>query len=321
MTVKHRNEETHMLRKTGRRLAVARCPLYEQVRNVLVERLRHGDWHPGDRLPTESVLAEELGVSLGTLRRAVELLVEEGALIRRQGAGTFAATLATVAEENRFQPFESLDGSTRFDFRRLVLLEEAPCPAEAAAGLGIRAGDTGIHMVRHMVKRTPEGERIAASDEIFLLPEFFPGLTAERYRRGYRPDDSIYRFYAREMGVVITSQRCAVRYECEGERGRAARRSRSDARAEVCAHLDGLRAPARRIPHLQARCGEFADLLRAAVGRHVSEGGNGKRPGRHTGDRAVSQCRRSVRGGALRGLALKLFLRLRGLRRGRARFF
>ena len=139
MTVKHKNEETHMLRKTGRRPAVARCPLYEQVRNVLVERLRHGDWHPGDRLPTESVLAEELGVSLGTLRRAVELLVEEGALIRRQGAGTFAATLATVAEENRFQPFESLDGSTRFDFRRLVLLEEAPCPAEAAAGLGIRA--------------------------------------------------------------------------------------------------------------------------------------------------------------------------------------
>ena len=309
MTVKHKNEETHMLRKTGRRLAVARCPLYEQVRNVLVERLRHGDWHPGDRLPTESVLAEELGVSLGTLRRAVELLVEEGALIRRQGAGTFAATLATVAEENRFQPFESLDGSTRFDFRRLVLLEEAPCPAEAAAGLGIRAGDTVIHMVRHMVKRTPEGERIAASDEIFLLPEFFPRrldlqvLCARNGRGDHEP-----------------ALRGEVRVR-EGERGRAARRSRSDARAEVCAHLDGLRAPARRIPHLQARCGEFADLLRAAVGRHVSEGGNGKRPGRHTGDRAVSQCRRSFRGGALRGLALKLFLRLRGLRRGRARFF
>ena len=94
------------------------------------------------------------------------------------------------------------------------MAEAAVSPAEAAAGLGIRAGDTVIHMVRHMVKRTPEGERIAASDEIFLLPEFFPGLTAERYRRGYRPDDSIYRFYAREMGVVITSQRCAVRYEC-----------------------------------------------------------------------------------------------------------
>ena len=44
--------------------------------------------------------------------------------------------------------------------------------------------------------------------------DYLSQLTAERYRRGYRPDDSIYRFYAREMGVVITSQRCAVRYEC-----------------------------------------------------------------------------------------------------------
>lgn len=136
MTVKHKNEETHMLRKTGRRLAVARCPLYEQVRNVLVERLRHGDWHPGDRLPTESVLAEELGVSLGTLRRAVELLVEEGALIRRQGAGTFAATLATVAEENRFQPFESLDGSTRFDFGGSSCLRRRPVRRRLRRGSG-----------------------------------------------------------------------------------------------------------------------------------------------------------------------------------------
>ena len=203
-----------MRQKAGRMRAVARSPLYKQARDVLAERLRHGDWHPGDRLPTEGVLAEELGVSLGTLRRAVELLVEEGALIRRQGAGTFAATLATVAEANRFQPFESLDGSTRFDYRRRVSLEESACPPEAAAGLGIAAGEPVIRLLRHMLKHTPEGDRIAASDEIFLLPECFPGLTAERYLKSCRPDDSIYRFYAREMGVVITSQRCAVRYEC-----------------------------------------------------------------------------------------------------------
>lgn len=162
-----------MRQKAGRMRAVARSPLYKQARDVLAERLRHGDWHPGDRLPTEGVLAEELGVSLGTLRRAVELLVEEGALIRRQGAGTFAATLATVAEENRFQPFESLDGSTRFDYRRLVSLEESACPPEAAAGLGIAAGEPVIRLLRHMLKHTPEGDRIAASDEIFLLRSAF----------------------------------------------------------------------------------------------------------------------------------------------------
>ena len=202
------------MRQAEKMQVVARSPLYEQVRDVLAERLRQGVWRPGERLPTEAVLAAALGVSLGTLRHAVELLVEEGALLRRQGAGTFAATLGTAVEENRFQPFESLDGSTRFDFRRLILLDEAACPAEAAAGLGIPAGETVLHMVRHMVKRTLGGEHIAASDEIFLLPEVFPGLTAERYHMTYRPGDSIYRFYAREMGVVITSQRCAVRYEC-----------------------------------------------------------------------------------------------------------
>lgn len=194
--------------------AVKQSPLYIQVKEILVERLRHGEWRPGDRLPPESVLAEETGVSLGTLRRAVELLVEEGALIRHQGSGTYAATLQNTAEGNRFQPFESLDGSTRFDYRRLIRVERVPVPAEAAAGLGLIEGSEVIHVVRHMMKRMPDGDRIAASDELFLLPNVFAGLTAERYQRDFRPGDSIYKFYARELGVVITSQRCAVRFEC-----------------------------------------------------------------------------------------------------------
>ena len=191
-----------------------RSPLYNQVRDILVERLREGEWKPGDRLPTETELAQETGVSLGTLRRAVELLVEEGALIRHQGSGTYAATLKNTAEGNRFQPFESLDGSTRFDYRKLISVTREPVPAEAAAGLGIHEGQEIIHVIRHMMKHTPEGDKIVASDELFLLPNVFAGLTAERYREKVRPEDSIYKFYARELGVVITSQHCAVRYEC-----------------------------------------------------------------------------------------------------------
>lgn len=191
-----------------------RSPLYIQVRDILVERLREGEWKPGDRLPTETELAEETGVSLGTLRRAVELLVEEGALIRHQGSGTYAATLKNTAEGNRFQPFESLDGSTRFDYRRLISVTREPAPEEAAAGLGIHEGQEIIHVVRHMMKKTPDGDKIAASDELFLLPSVFAEFTAERYNQCCRTEDSIYKFYARELGVVITSQHCAVRYEC-----------------------------------------------------------------------------------------------------------
>lgn len=45
----------------------------------------------GDALPAERVLAVELGVSRMTLRRAIDDLVREGLVIRRQGAGTFVA--------------------------------------------------------------------------------------------------------------------------------------------------------------------------------------------------------------------------------------
>jgi GntR family transcriptional regulator len=64
-------------------------PLYVKVRGVLVQRMDAGDYAPGDRLPSESVLAAELGVHRLTVRRAVDELARQGRLQARQGAGTF----------------------------------------------------------------------------------------------------------------------------------------------------------------------------------------------------------------------------------------
>lgn len=66
-------------------------PKYVQLRNALVDAISEGRWSPGDKLPSEQVLAELASVSLGTAQRALRLLVEEGRLVRRQGAGTFVA--------------------------------------------------------------------------------------------------------------------------------------------------------------------------------------------------------------------------------------
>lgn len=191
-----------------------RSPLYLQVREIILGRLRSGEWHPGERLPPEMTLAAETGVSLGTLRRAVEMLVGEGVLERRQGSGTFAATFQKKGYANRFQVFESLDGTPRFDFRRLARFERCGAPAEAAAGLGILEGDEVIHIVRHMVRREADGERVTGVDELFLLPEVFPELTELLFLTRFAENDSLYKFYDRELGVVITSQKCSIRYEC-----------------------------------------------------------------------------------------------------------
>ena len=64
-------------------------PLYLQVRDVLAERIAAGDWKPGTIIPNEGDLARELGVSPGTVRKALELMEAEFLVTRRQGRGTF----------------------------------------------------------------------------------------------------------------------------------------------------------------------------------------------------------------------------------------
>lgn len=65
--------------------------LYAQLAGTFRRRIREKTWQPGDRLPSLDDLALEFGVSLITVRRAVELLEGEGMLQRVQGRGTFVA--------------------------------------------------------------------------------------------------------------------------------------------------------------------------------------------------------------------------------------
>lgn len=64
-------------------------PLYLQVRDLLVQRILSGEWRPGSAIPTEPALMSELGVSLGTIRKALEVMEAERIVVRRQGRGTF----------------------------------------------------------------------------------------------------------------------------------------------------------------------------------------------------------------------------------------
>ncbi len=66
-------------------------PLYMQIKGFLVARISKGEWLPGDIIPSEMQLAQELDVSQGTVRKAITELVEKNVLTRRQGRGTFVA--------------------------------------------------------------------------------------------------------------------------------------------------------------------------------------------------------------------------------------
>lgn len=64
-------------------------PLYLQLVANLTAAIEAGQWRPGEALPAERVLCEQLAVSRVTLRMAVDAMVEQGLVTRRQGAGTF----------------------------------------------------------------------------------------------------------------------------------------------------------------------------------------------------------------------------------------
>jgi GntR family transcriptional regulator len=73
---------TPLLRDSG-------VAMHRQIAQQLKDLIAHGQWQPGTRIPTEPELSAQFGVSRITARQAVEHLVREGLVFRRQGKGTF----------------------------------------------------------------------------------------------------------------------------------------------------------------------------------------------------------------------------------------
>ncbi|QQE10342.1 GntR family transcriptional regulator [Planctomycetota bacterium] len=67
----------------------AGCPLYEVVKETVVSAIETGHFHPGARMPSTKELSRQLSVSLVTVHRALQDLVNVGYLERTQGRGTF----------------------------------------------------------------------------------------------------------------------------------------------------------------------------------------------------------------------------------------
>ena len=64
-------------------------PRYYQLKEILAKRIQSGEFQPGDQFPTVEQLCQEYGLSCGTVRRAIGMLIDAGLLRRDQGRGTF----------------------------------------------------------------------------------------------------------------------------------------------------------------------------------------------------------------------------------------
>lgn len=92
-------------------------PIYLQVKSYILEKIKAGEYKPGNKLPTERELAQELGISRNTVSAAYKELLLEGTLEARQGRGTF---LRIQNEENSSVGEPEISGSKRERVLRVI---------------------------------------------------------------------------------------------------------------------------------------------------------------------------------------------------------
>ena len=119
---------------------------YAALASVLKGRIVAGEWPPGSALPAEQMLAAEHGVALGTLRRALELLAEQGMIERLHGRGTFVKAGMAGATMMRF--FRFGEGTGEVPVSRIASRQVLTAPAEVARRLGLGRGDDALRLHR-----------------------------------------------------------------------------------------------------------------------------------------------------------------------------
>jgi GntR family transcriptional regulator len=181
------------IRGAGTGQPVGFRPLYRQAKDVLVQRIAKGAWQPGQILPNEFEIAADLGVSQGTVRKALDEMTAENLLVRRQGRGTFVAR----HDEERilFQFFKLVrdDGQRRFPESRVLDVRVVRASPEARERLGLAAGERVVQIER---VRSLEGA-VCIAEGMVLPHRLFPGIEEREL------PNNLYELYASEFGVTV----------------------------------------------------------------------------------------------------------------------
>lgn len=193
-------------------------PLYRQVKRALIKLIESGRYAPADCLPSESTIATSLQVSIGTLRKAVDELVMENVLVRRQGKGTFVA----MHNNDRFlfQFFHvekrAQDQTQEHEYPAVecVSFEKTRATEDEATALALRTGDP----VFRVGNRLKLSGRPVVYDRLTVSALTFKGLTEKRFIERL---STVYHLYQRDYGITVLRAQ---------ERARAASASREVSR-------------------------------------------------------------------------------------------
>ena len=179
-------------------------PLYRQVKRELQKLIEAGHYGPGEFLPSETNLAEGFHVSIGTLRHAVDELVHEHVVMRRQGKGTFVAPHTNARFMFQFfhvEPrwnFGDDDAARDRDYPGIdciAFARERATEIEVLA-LRIKAGEPVFRMENRLALRG----RVVMHDRLSISAVLFRNLSEKQFVA--RPS-TIYALYQTDFGITV----------------------------------------------------------------------------------------------------------------------
>jgi GntR family transcriptional regulator len=149
----------------------APIPIYYQLQAIIRGKIENGHWESGRMIPTERQLVEAYGVSIGTVKKAILNLVNEGYLQRFQGKGTFVKGTILRRESLRYYRFlEAFSGEENDLSVKPIRLKRI----------------SGFHPANHYLKISPDKDLFELQRIFFLrnMPVVFSVsyLTAKLFK-------------------------------------------------------------------------------------------------------------------------------------------
>lgn len=190
----------------------AGVPLYHQLKEIFRKNIILGNWIPGEKLPNQVELANMYGVSLAVVRQAVELLVNEGFLLKRQGKGTFVIDSRIHQGPQKLTYLtEELSSKGLRASSKVIKFKVEPANEMASKIFSVSLGTPMI-----IIKRLRIMDDIPLGIQTFYCPEkMLPGILQEDLT------SSLYEILSKRYGIKIVSAKekyyatVLDKHECE----------------------------------------------------------------------------------------------------------
>jgi GntR family transcriptional regulator len=170
--------------------------LYKIVARALTASVEAGELKPGAALASETDLAKSFGVSVGTLRKAVDDLVSQQILVRYQGRGTYVATHTRDRFLDQFFQVEARSGLKDFPVVETVSFEKGRANPLEAQMLSLGQGDLVFKIRNHL---SLQGRKVVC-EQVTLPANLFKGLTQSRL---LGRSSTFYHLYQTEFGTTV----------------------------------------------------------------------------------------------------------------------